>query len=192
MNFKDLNIVFGITGAISTFPIIIKKIKDLKKLGVNIYPVMSYYAYNLSIHLEEEKHYIEQIKEITNKKVIFKIEQVKSLMDKINSDAMIIAPTTGNTIAKISNSISDTSITYAFKCHIKRKLPVTLSINADDGLSSNACNIGLLLNRKNVYIVPFRQSNPITKPYSISSDPNLIINTLKHSLVNEQLEPVIL
>ncbi len=192
MSLKNLNIVFGITGAISTFPIIINKIKELKSLGANIYPVMSYYAYKLSVHLEADKHYIEQIEKITGKKIIFKIEQVKSLIDKLNSAAMIVAPTTGNTIAKISNSISDTSVTYAVKCHTKKKLPVILSINADDGLSSNASNIGLLINRKNIFLVPFRQPNPITKPCYISSDCNLIVQTLKTALNNEQLEPVLL
>ena len=192
MSLKNLNIVFGITGAISTFPIMINKIKELQNLGANIYPVMSYYARRLSMHIEKDKHYIEQIEKITNKTIIFKIDQVKSLMDKVNSNAMIVAPTTGNTIAKISNSISDTSVTYAVKCHTKNKLPVVLSINADDGLGSNASNIGLLINRKDIFIVPFRQPNPITKPCYISSDSDLIVQTLESALNNEQLEPILL
>ena len=105
---------------------------------------------------------------------------------------MIIAPTTGNTLAKLANSISDTTVTFATKQHLKNKKPLVLSINAIDGLSSNACNIGTLLNRKHIFIVPFRQTNPITKPYSISSDNELLVKTTILALENEQLEPILI
>ena len=151
---------------------------------------MSYYSYYICKKVDNK--YIEKIEEITNKKIIHTIEDSRVLPKKINSDLMIIAPTTGNTIAKIANSISDTPITIAVKSHIKNKKPLVIFIYASDGLSSNACNIGTLLNRKHIFFVPFRQENPITKPYSISSDFNYIVKTTKLALKNEQIEPLLL
>ena len=159
-------------------------------MGANIYPVMSYYAYYVCKKFENK--YIEKIENITNQKIVHTIKDAELLPKKVNCDLMIIAPTTGNTIAKIANSISDTPITIAIKSHIKNKRPLVIFIYTNDGLSSNACNIGTLLNRKHIFFVPFRQENPITKPYSLSSDPEYIINTIKYALKGEQIEPIIL
>ncbi len=182
----------GITGAFSAFPSIILKMKELKNLENNIYPIMSFYAYNLNNSFNNKIKYIEEIEKITCNPIVHNIKDVDLLFKKINPDIMIIAPATGNTIAKIAGSISDTPVTLAAKMQIKNKKPLVLSINALDGLSSNACNIGTLLNRKHIFFVPFRQSNPITKPYYISSDYDLLIQTLGSALTNEQLEPVLL
>lgn len=189
---KDINIIFGITGAFSAFPTILPKIKELKTLGANIYPIMSYYAYNLNTRFLDKEKYINQIEDISENVIIHNMSDVELFFKKIKSDVMIVAPTTGNTLAKLANSISDTTVTFASKQHLKNKKPLVLSINAIDGLSSNACNIGTLLNRKHIFIVPFRQANPITKPYSISSDNELLVKTTLLSLENEQLEPLLI
>ena len=151
---------------------------------------MSYYSYYICKKIDRK--YIEKIQEITNHKIVHTIKDAEVLPKKINSDLMIIAPTTGNTIAKLANSISDTPITIAVKSHIKNRKPLVIFIYTNDGLSSNACNVGTLLNRKHIFFVPFRQENPITKPYSLSSDTEYIIDTIKYALKGEQIEPIIL
>jgi dipicolinate synthase subunit B len=105
---------------------------------------------------------------------------------------MIIAPCTGNTIAKLANGIYDTSVTMAIKSYLINDNPVVVGISTNDALSSNAKNIGILLNRKNYYFVPVRQYNPITKPYAITFDANYIIKTLEYALEGEQFQPIIL
>lgn len=151
---------------------------------------MSFYALYLS--KKTNNKYIEQIESITNKKVIYSMIDAENLSNKVNADIMIIAPTSGNTIAKLSNSITDTPVTIAAKTHIKNKKPLVLFIYTNDGLSSNACNIANLINRKHIFVVPFRQENPITKPYSISSDPEYIFKTITYALENEQIQPILL
>jgi dipicolinate synthase subunit B len=105
---------------------------------------------------------------------------------------MIIAPCTGNTIAKLANGITDTPVTIAVKSHLKNDKPLVVAIATNDALSSNAKNIGVLLNRKNYYFVPIRQENPITKPHSLSFDANYIIKTLEYALDGEQFQPILL
>ena len=105
---------------------------------------------------------------------------------------MIIAPATGNTIAKLANGITDTPVTMAAKSHLRNENPIIIAISTNDALSGSAKNIGTLLNRKHYYFVPFRQDNPITKPRSLVFDETYIIKTIEAALNNEQIEPILL
>ena len=143
------------------------------------------------MHISKE-NYIKQIEDITKNKIIHSLRKCENISKEINANIMIVAPASGNSIAKISNSIADTPVTLAVKSHIKLKKPLVIFIYANDGLSYNACNIANLMNKKHIFIVPFRQENPITKPYSISSDPEYIIKTISFALNDEQVEPLLL
>lgn len=105
---------------------------------------------------------------------------------------MIIAPATGNTMAKLANDIIDTPATMAAKSHLKNDLPLVIAPSTNNGLGANAENIGKLLNKKNHYFVPFRQDNPITKPRSIVFDAQSIIKTLEMALDGEQIQPILI
>lgn len=107
------------------------------------------------------------------------------------TDIMIVLPATGNTIAKLANDIIDTPATMAVKSHLRNSLPVVIAPATINGLSTNAENIGKLLDKKNYYFVPFRQDNPITKPRSIVFDYNYVIKTLEKALDNEQIQPIL-
>ena len=98
----------------------------------------------------------------------------------------------GNTIAKLAHDIIDTPATMAVKSHLRNNLPVVIAISTNNGLAANAANIGILLNRKNYYFVPFRQDNPITKPRSIVFDSEYIVKTLEFALDGEQIQPILL
>lgn len=108
------------------------------------------------------------------------------------TDIMIIAPATGNTIAKLANDIIDTPATVAVKSHLRNELPLVIALSTNNGLSSNAENIGKLLNKNYYFFVPFRQDNPITKPRSIVFDAQLIIKTLEMALDREQVQPILI
>ena len=159
-------------------------------MGANVYPIMSFYAYDICRN--NSNKFIEQIESITNKKIIYLLDEAESLPNKINADIMIIAPCSGNTIAKLSNAITDTPVTICAKTNIKNKKPIVIFIYTNDGLSTNFCNIANLINRKHIFIVPFRQENPITKPYALSSDPEYIVQTINFALENEQIQPLFL
>ena len=105
---------------------------------------------------------------------------------------MLIAPCSGNTIAKLANGITDTPVVMATKSHLRNQRPVVVAISTNDALSGSAENIGKLLNRRNYYFVPFRQDNPITKPNSLVFEPKMIVETLEKALETEQVQPIIL
>ncbi len=105
---------------------------------------------------------------------------------------MLIAPCTGNTLAKLANGITDTPVLMAAKAHIRNQKPLVLFLSSNDALGMNFKNIGLLFNSKNIYFVPFGQDNFIKKPTSMVSKPDLISDTLLAALCGKQLQPVIL
>ena len=105
---------------------------------------------------------------------------------------MILAPASGNTIAKLANGITDTPVTMAIKSHLRNENPVVVAISTNDALSGSASNIGKLLNRRHYYFVPFRQDNPITKPNSLVFAPEYLVKATEYALDRKQLQPIIL
>lgn len=192
MKFKDLKIGFALTGSFCTFSKTIPKIKELVDEGAKVLPIMSFNAYNLDTKFGKAKDFIAQIENITGNEIIHTIQGAEPIGPKNLTDIMIIAPTTGNTIAKLANGITDTPVTMAAKSHLRNERPLIIAISTNDALSSSAKNIGTLLNKRNFYFVPFSQDNPITKPRSIVFDENYIIKTIEYALNREQIEPIIL
>ena len=192
MKFKDLKIGFALTGSFCTFSKTIPKIKELVKEGAEVIPIMSYNAYELDTKFGKAEDFIAQIEEITGNKIIHTIQGAEPIGPKKMTDIMIIAPATGNTIAKLANGITDTHVTMAAKSHLRNENPLIIAISTNDALSGSAKNIGTLLNRRNYYFVPFRQDNPITKPRSIVFDEEYITKTIEYALNGEQIEPIML
>lgn len=192
MELKDKKIGFALTGGFATFKKIIPKIKEIKKLDADIIPIMSFNSYNLDTRFGIAKEFIEEIEEITKKSIIHTIQEAELIGVKKLTDIMIIAPCTGNTIAKLACDIIDTPVTMAVKSHLRNNNPLVIAPSTTDGLGGNAENIGKLLNRKNYYFVPFRQDNPITKPRSIVFDVGYIIKTLEYALEGEQISPILI
>jgi len=189
---KDKKIGFCITSAFGEFENIILQIKEIIKEGANILPIMSYNAYQKDTRFGKASNFIEKIEELTGNKIIHSIEGAEPIGPKNLTDVMIIAPCTGNTLAKLSLGISDTPVTLAAKSHLRNNNPLVIGLSTNDGLSGNAENIGRLLNRKNCYFVPFKQDSPITKPNSLVSDFRYIKKTLEYALDNEQIQPILL
>ena len=106
-------------------------------------------------------------------------------------EALIIAPCTGNTMAKINHGITDTAVTMAAKAHLRNSKPLVIAFSTNDALSGSAPNIAGLLNRKNVYFVPFRQDDPVKKPFSMASDFSLIAPAVESALAGKQLQPLL-
>lgn len=166
--------------------------KKLVQKGAEVIPVMSYNAYNLDTKFGDAKDFIDEIETITGKEIIHTIQGAEPIGPKKMTDIMIIAPATGNTIAKLANDIIDTPATMAAKSHLRNNNPLIIAISTNNALSGNAENIGKLLNRTNYYFVPFRQDNPITKPRSIVFDTTYIEKTIEYALNREQIQPILL
>lgn len=192
MEVKGKKIGFVITGSFCTFNKVIPKIKELKNLGADILPIMSYNSYQLDTKFGKAEDFIKQIEDITKKEIIHTIQDAEPIGPKHLTDIMIVAPASGNTMAKLASDIIDTPALMAVKSHLRNNLPVVIAPSTNNGLGAAAINIGNLLNRKNYYFVPFKQDNPITKPRSIVFDPEYVIRTIEYALDGEQIEPILL
>lgn len=192
MNLKNKNILFCLTGSFFYFKNTISQMKELVKENISILPVMSYNAYKVNFKYGKAKKYIDEIENITGNEIIHTIYEAEQIGINNFIDVIIVAPCTGNTLAKLSTGIADTPVLVAVKSYLKHNIPIVIGISANDGLSTNAENIGKLLNRKNYFFIPFRQTNPITKPYSIGFEPKYIKATLEFALDKEQIQPILL
>ena len=192
MEVKGKKIGFVLTGSFCTFKKTIDKMKELKNLEADIIPIMSYNSYLLDTKFGKAEDFIKQIEEISGKKIIHTIQDAEPIGPKHLTDIMLVAPASGNTMAKLASDIIDTPAVMAVKSHLRNNLPVVIAPSTNNGLSAAAINIGTLLNRKNYYFVPFKQDNPITKPRSIVFDPEYIKKTIEYALDGKQIEPILL
>lgn len=192
MNLEGKKIGFTLTGSYCTFSKVIPKIKELVKMKAEIIPIMSFNSYNLDTKFGKAQDFIDQIQELTGKEIIHTIPGAEPIGPKKMTDIMVIAPCSGNTMAKLACDIIDTPAVMAAKSHLRNDRPLVIAPSTNNGLSGNAENIGKLLNRRNYYFVPFRQDNPITKPRSIVFDAEYIIKTIEYALDGEQISPILL
>ena len=192
MQLEGKRIGFVFTGSFCTFKKTIEQLKKIMKLNAKVIPIMSEHSYTFDTKFGNAQDFINEIENITDEKVLHTIQDVEVLGPKDMLDIIVVAPATGNTIAKLANDMIDGTATMAVKSHLRRERPVVIAISTNNGLSGAAENIGKLLNRKHYYFVPFKQDNPITKPRSIVFDPDYLIKTIEFALDNEQIEPILL
>lgn len=192
MQLKDVRIGFAITGSFCTFENIPDIIKRLIEEGADLIPIFSYATDEMNTRFGNAEDFKNKIIEITGKQPVVDINGAEPIGSKAILDVLIVAPCTGNTIAKLANAITDTPVTMACKAHLRNNRPVILSISTNDGLGANAKNIGLLLNMKNIFMVPFGQDNPTLKPNSLISKNELILKTIIEALKGKQIQPLLI
>ena len=183
---------FAFCGSFCTIGKCVQALQKLKDTGVDIIPVMSEVVYSTDNRFNKADELIESVENICQNKVLHTITMTEPIGPKKLLDALIIAPCTGNTISKIANGVTDSSVTMAAKAHLRNKRPLILAISTNDGLSNSAKNIGMLLNMRNVYFVPFGQDDPINKQTSLVADMDKINETLSFALKGEQIQPILL
>lgn len=191
MELSGCNIGFAITGSFCTFDKIKPQIDILKKTGANVIPVFSYNAQNFDTRFNVAKEYVKEICDLTGNDGIFTIQQAETVGPKKLFDAMVIAPCTGNTSAKLANGITDTPVLMAAKAHLRNNKPLIIAISTNDALGINLQNIGKLIIVKNVYFVPFGQDNYQAKPNSMIADLNKIKETIEMALDSKQIQPLL-
>ena len=172
-----------------------KSIEEMRKLivaGYEIVPIMSGNAYNTDTRFGTACGIHETIVKICGRDIISTIEEAEPLGPEIRLSAMIISPCTGNTLAKIAHGITDTSVTMAVKAHLRNNCPVVIALASNDALSANLKNIGLMLERKNIYFVPFGQDDTVNKPNSLVADFTKLGDTLELALNNCQIQPLLI
>ncbi|MBE5945804.1 MAG: dipicolinate synthase subunit B [Lachnospiraceae bacterium] len=192
MKLSECNIGFAITGSFCTFDKILPQIKILKDEGARVLPILSFNSYGMDTRFFKSEDFVSSVEEITGEKIIKTVQGAEPIGPKKMFDIMIIAPCTGNTIAKLSNGIVDTPVLMAAKAHLRNNRPLVLSVSSNDALGINFQNIGKLMNMKNIYFVPFGQDDYVGKPNSLIGDINKIKDTLEYALDGQQIQPVII
>ncbi len=188
---SKLKLGFGLTGSFCTFKENVALMKELSK-EYEIIPIMSFNASCIDTRFGKADDFTSEIEEISGNKIIKTIQDAEPIGPTKMTDIMLISPCTGNTLAKLANSIIDTPITMAVKSHLRNNLPVILAVSTNDALSGAMKNIALLANIKNYYFVPMGQDNHKTKPTSLVADFELANLTIKSALDNVQIQPTIL
>ena len=183
---------FAMTGSFCTFSQVIDQMEQMaQQTGWQLYPILSPNAYETDTRFGSAQQFRRRIEEICGREIWHTLTQTEPIGPKKLLDVLLVAPCTGNTLAKLANGITDTPVLMAAKAHLRNGRPLVISVSTNDALGINLKNIGLLFNMKNIYFVPFGQDDPVKKPTSMIARTGLIENTLKEALEGRQIQPVI-
>lgn len=192
MRLDGVKIGFALTGSFCTIGKVIPEVEKLVSAGAEVIPIISGSVDKFDTRFGTAKDLRLKLEGITGKKIVDSIIDAEPFGPKSLVDIVIVAPCTGNTLAKIAHGITDTTVTMACKAHMRNQKPLVIAISTNDGLGANAKNIGLLLNMKNIFIVPFGQDGPDSKPNSIVSNETLIFPTIESALKGKQIQPMLI
>lgn len=191
MKLKDLNVGLAVTGSFCTFDKIEEVVKVLVNQDANIYPIFSSNVQFTDSRFGDTGEYMDRITVMTGNRPILRVEDAEPIGPKAYLDILLIAPCTGNTLAKLANGITDSPVLMAAKAHLRNLKPLVISISTNDAMGINFKNIGELFNVKNIYFVPFGQDDPVKKPTSLIAHTDLIPDTLELAMEGKQIQPVI-
>lgn len=188
---ETLKIGFALTGSFCTFSRVMAELERLVNSGIDVLPIMSETAYKTDTRFGKAAEFVAQAEELCGKKVLKSIPEVEPIGPKNLIDALVIAPCTGNTISKIAAGMTDTCVAMAAKSTLRNQKPVVIAVSTNDGLTASAKNIGLLLNTKNIFFVPYCQDDPKNKPGSLVSKMEKILPTLCSAMTGRQIQPIL-
>ena len=191
MELKGKKIGIALTGSFCTFDKIWEELKKLTATGAEVYTIFSDATQRICSRFGTPEEYMKRAEEITGREPICTIEGAEPIGPQSYLDVYVIMPCTGNTAAKLANGITDTPVLMGAKAHLRNNKPLVISLSTNDALGMNMKNIGLLLNAKNVYFVPFGQDNPIQKSNSLIAHTDWLLPTLEAALEGEQIQPIL-
>ncbi|MBR4205707.1 MAG: dipicolinate synthase subunit B [Clostridia bacterium] len=158
----------------------------------DVVPIVSERASSTATRFGEPGALLAELEAITGHKPVTRVEEAEEFGPSRPLDALVVCPLTGNSAAKLAHGITDTAVTMAAKAHLRSNRPLLLALASNDAMSANLSNIGVLLNRKNVYFVPMKQDDPVKKPHSLVADFSLVLPALEAMKRGEQLRPLFL
>src|SRR5574344_177506 len=175
MQLENKKVGLAITGSFCNFPKIHNVILKLKAAGADVLPIISFSTKEYDTRFYKKKDFLEMVEKTSENKIIDSIVKAEPIGPKDLVDVIVICPCTGNSLAKLVTGITDT--------------PVLIGVSTNDGLGVNLQNIGVLLNTKNMYFIPFKQDNYVSKPKSLVLDYTYVIDTITLALKVEQIQP---
>ncbi len=188
---SQAKIGFALTGSFCTFERAFFQAEALRLKGAELIPIMSFNASSIDTRFGSAKEHIDRIEEICKNKVIKTIEAAEPIGPKKLADIIVVCPCTGNTCSKLAMSVTDTPVTMAVKSHIRNRRPVVIALASNDSLAGSMKNIGMLMNMKNYYFVPFYQDDCINKPTSAVCDFTKVVETVEAALNKKQIQPIL-
>lgn len=191
MSLKGKRIGVALTGSFCTYEKVFRELKKLTEEGAFVQTIFSDAAGRIDSRFGKAENFLKKAEEITGNKPILTISEAEPIGPGSLLDILVLFPCTGNTIAKLANGITDTPVLMAAKAHLRNNKPLLISVSTNDALGMNMKNIGLLLNAKNIYFIPFGQDNPEKKPNSMIAHTELLIPSLETALEGRQYQPII-
>lgn len=189
---KPIRVGFAFCGSFCTYHQAMTALEKIHARYGDVTPIVSENSASTDSRFGPAHEYMREMERICGKRVIDSIPKAEPIGPKHLLDVLVICPCTGNTLAKLANGITDTTVTMAAKAHLRNGGPVVICLATNDGLASSARNVGTLLDKKNVYFVPFGQDDPVEKPTSLVADFSLVNDTVEAALRGEQLQPLLL
>ena len=187
----DVRVGCAMTGSFCTFKRAFEAWRTLAQAGARLTPILSFNAATVDTRFYPAREAAAIFEEIAGRKALRTLSEVEPIGPKRLLDALIIAPCTGNTLAKLSHGVADTPVTLAAKSHLRNGRPLVIAVSTNDALGRNAENIGRLMAAKHCFFVPMRQDDPLEKPDSIVAEFQLLKDTLQEALENRQIQPVL-
>jgi dipicolinate synthase subunit B len=187
-----MRIGFALCGSFCTLAQALAQMEKLVSRGLAVIPIVSAAVYETDTRFGMAADWMARIEAACGRKPIHTLAGAEPIGPQALLDALVIAPCTGNTLAKLAAGIADTPVTLACKAHLRNNRPVILGISTNDALSIAARNIGLLMARKHIYFVPFAQDDPANKPSSVIANLELLSETIEAAMEGRQLQPLLL
>ena len=181
---------YAICGSFCTHARSLAVLENLVNNGADVLPIVSEIASATDTRFGKAADLLDRLRAITGKEPIVTVREAEPLGPSVPLSELIIAPCTGNTLAKLANGITDTSVCMAAKAHMRCERPLLIALATNDALSANLKNIATLLGRKNVYFVPLLQDDPLEKPFSLVADFSLIPDAFTAMRDHRQLRPI--
>ena len=188
---KDIRVGFALCGSFCTHKQVLSELEKLCGQYSEITPILSEACRSTDTRFGKAEDLRVAVERLTGHQAVDSIPTAEPIGPKALLDVLVIAPCTGNTLAKLAGGITDTAVTMAAKAHLRNGRPVVIAMATNDGLSAAARNIGELLVRKNYYFVPFGQDDPEKKPCSLMADFSRIGETIDAALEGRQLQPIL-
>lgn len=189
---EHLRVGYAFCGSFCTYAKAMAALEKAVSLYDSVQPIVSETSAATDTRFGNSHDFMREMERLCDKRVIDSIKGAEPIGPKKLLDVLVIAPCTGNTLAKLALGVTDSSVTMAAKAHLRNARPLVIAVSTNDGLAGSAKNIGALMDKKNVYFVPFRQDDPEKKPASLVADFELIPAAIEAALRGEQLQPVLL
>jgi dipicolinate synthase subunit B len=181
---------YAFTGSFCTLSRSLSELRRLVGQGLDVLPIMSENAYSTDTRFFAASDFIREVRSVCGREIVHTIKDAEPLGPKTPLDYLIIAPCTGNTLAKIANGITDTAVTMAAKAHLRCDRPMLIALASNDAMSQNLGNIAKLLTRKSVYFLPLSQDDPVGKPHSLVADFSRMGEAFSAMKEGRQLRPL--